>query len=417
MISREIVRAFWYDVRVRAVAVLVAVLAGACDKVPLLAPTQSTITLTSGTRILPPGGSTTLTAVVLENSGQSVPNGTTVRFTTSLGRVEPAEAQTTNGAATATFFAGTDSGIADVRAISGLASGGTGTGTGTGTTTTTAGNLVQITIGAAAANTVAVSASPSSVPAGGGTVTLSAVVLDTNGNRLPNVPVVFSTTQGSLSATNANTDSGGEARVQLTTSQQATVTASSGSKTGTVAVAVSPALGLTLAVSSNPVAGQPMTLTITPAANTAPRVSVDWGDGTSPQDLGTVATARTVNHTYAIQGAFSIRATGTQDGDSLTADAVAIVSALPGPTITFSPSNPRSDQDVVFTITPAPGVATSNVSIDFGDGTAAADLGAISGPTTARHRYAPGTYTVRVTQTNPQGASSIGSTVVTVSAP
>ena len=255
------------------------------------------------------------------------------------------------------------------------------------------------------------------VPAGGGTVSIAASVLDVSGNRLSNIPVVFSTTQGSLSATTATTDGNGEARVQLTTSQQAQVTATAGSKSANTTINIGPALGLTLAVSNNPVAGQPLTLTITPSANTAPRVVVDWGDGSGQQDLGIVAAPRTVNHTYTAQGAYSIRATANADGQTLIADAVAIVSALPGPTITFSPSNPRTDQDVVFTITPAPGVATSNVSVDFGDNTPPAELGAISGPTIVRHRYAAGTYTVRVTQTNLGGASSIGSTVVTVSAP
>lgn len=422
MISRKNALLPQYDAPVRLAAValiLVAAVTTACNKVALLAPTNSSISLTAGNRILPNGGTTQLTATVLENSGQPVPNGTTVRFTASLGRVDPVEAQTTNGVAVTTFVAGNESGVAEIRAISGLASGGTGsTGTGTGTggtTTSTAGNVVQITIGAAAANTVVVSASPSTIPAGGGTITLVASVLDTAGNRLPNVPVVFSSTQGTLSSSTITTDANGEGRVQLTTSQQAVVTATSGTKNGTLTITVAPALGLTLATSTNPIAGQPMTLTITPAANTAPVVTVDWGDGTV-ENIGVVATARTVSHTYATQGAFRIRVSGTGDGQSLTADAVAVVSALPGPTITFSPSNPRTDQDVVFTITPAPGVAATNVTIEFGDGDEA-DLGPISGPTTVRHRYVAGTFTVRVTQTNVGGAASVGSTVVTVSQP
>ena len=419
MITRAFRSATRFDARPLAVAVVFGfAVSAACDTAPLLAPTNSTISLSAGTRVLAPGGTTSLTAIVLENSGQPVPNGTTVRFTTNLGRVDPVEAQTSNGVATATFVAGNESGTAEIRAISGLASGGAATTTppaGGGTTTTTtatAGNVVQIMVGAAAANTVVVSASPTTVPAGGGTTTIAAVVLDTNGNRLPGVTVAFSTTQGSLSSTVANTDGNGEARVQLTTTQGATVTATSGAKNGTVAVAIGPALGLTLTVSPNPTAGQPTTLTIVPATGTAPRVTIDWGDG-SQDTIGVVASSRTVNHTYAQAGAFSIRATGTFEGDTVTSDAVAVVGALPGPTITFSPSNPFDDQDVIFTITPAPGVTVTNVSVDFGDG-GTADLGAISSPTTVRHRYAPGTYTVRVTQTNSAGASSIGSTVVTV---
>src|SRR5688572_14162287 len=77
--------------------VIAAVVTGACDKAQLLAPTQSTITVSAPTRVLPSGGSTEVTAFVMEQSGTPVHNGTTVRFTSTLGRVDPGEAQTRNG--------------------------------------------------------------------------------------------------------------------------------------------------------------------------------------------------------------------------------------------------------------------------------------------------------------------------------
>src|SRR4051812_43218620 len=90
--------------KTRATAILVMAIAlavSACDKVQLLAPTDSTITLTTSSATIPSGGSTTLSAAVLESAGTAVQNGTTVRFATNLGRIEPAEAQTRNGVATA----------------------------------------------------------------------------------------------------------------------------------------------------------------------------------------------------------------------------------------------------------------------------------------------------------------------------
>lgn len=63
--------------------VLLALLATACDKVPLFAPSRSTITLTAGQRILSFNGSVKITAVVIAPSGTPVQNGTAVRFTTS----------------------------------------------------------------------------------------------------------------------------------------------------------------------------------------------------------------------------------------------------------------------------------------------------------------------------------------------
>src|ERR687892_760458 len=140
------------------ILIVLAVLAAACDKAQLLAPTKSTITLSAPTRVLPSNGSTPLTATVMEQAGTPVQNGTTVRFTTSLGRVDPVEVQTTNGLAITTFFAGPNSGIAEIRAISGAATGGEGDL-----------NKLEITVGAAAVNTVSVRASPSSVGPNGGT--------------------------------------------------------------------------------------------------------------------------------------------------------------------------------------------------------------------------------------------------------
>src|SRR5438477_617784 len=85
---------------------LTALVAVGCDKVQLTAPASSTITLTTPTRTLPTGGSTELSAQVVEQGGTPVQNGTTIRFTTSLGRVDPVETQTRNGVATTMFFAG-----------------------------------------------------------------------------------------------------------------------------------------------------------------------------------------------------------------------------------------------------------------------------------------------------------------------
>src|SRR5687767_14054777 len=145
--------------------VVLAVLTAACDKAQLLAPTKSTITLSAPTRVLPSNGSAPVTATVIEQAGTPVQNGTTVRFTTTLGRVEPVEVQTVNGLAITTFFAGPNSGIAEIRGNSGAATGGEGT---------TATNAVSITIGAAAVNTVTVRANPSSIGPNGGTVELIA---------------------------------------------------------------------------------------------------------------------------------------------------------------------------------------------------------------------------------------------------
>ena len=171
---------------------LATLLAAGCDKSPLLAPTQSTITVSAGSRELPSNGTTQITAVVTEQAGTAAQDGTTVRFSTTLGVLDPVESQTRNGAAVTTFFAANSSGVARIRAISGLASGGE-----------TESNLVEITVGAAAVNTVTLRANPASVGPTGGTVELIAAVVSEGGQPLQNILVTFSADQGTLSNPNA----------------------------------------------------------------------------------------------------------------------------------------------------------------------------------------------------------------------
>src|SRR5438034_2735957 len=72
--------------------VTVLLLAGACQKVPLLAPTGSSINLTATATTLPINGSADLIAQVLESGGTPPQNGTLVTFTTPPGTVQPAAA-------------------------------------------------------------------------------------------------------------------------------------------------------------------------------------------------------------------------------------------------------------------------------------------------------------------------------------
>src|SRR5215212_6752233 len=216
--------------RTRTLAVVTIVVgslaAAACSKVPLTSPTGSTITMTSDRSVLPLNGQATLRAVVIESGGTPVQNGTMVTFAPTLGSVAPIEAKTVNGVATATFSAGSVSGKSSITAFSG------------GTKTTAA---TEITIGSAAAKSIALSATPSSVSQSGGTVTISALVLDEAGNALPGVNVTFSADTGQLSQTSALSDANGVARTTLQTTQTSKVTATAGTATKDVTVTVTPA--------------------------------------------------------------------------------------------------------------------------------------------------------------------------------
>src|SRR6195256_2979532 len=79
------------------------VIEASCNRVPLLAPSGSTITLTSATSVLGVNGTAMIIAQVRENAGTPPQQGTHVTFTTSLGTIQPSEATTdVGGRATAT---------------------------------------------------------------------------------------------------------------------------------------------------------------------------------------------------------------------------------------------------------------------------------------------------------------------------
>src|SRR5262245_6768563 len=106
--------------RVLLLGFALAALAVACEKQPLLAPTGSTITLTTTTNALSANGSIPIVAQVIEQTGFPPHSGTHVTFVTTLGQIQPSEAETdVNGQVTATFLAGGQNGTANITAISG----------------------------------------------------------------------------------------------------------------------------------------------------------------------------------------------------------------------------------------------------------------------------------------------------------
>ncbi len=336
-----------------SLVVVPALVCLSCDSVPLLAPTNSSVTIDAQSRVVPNGGTTEVTATVIESGGTPVHNGTLVRFTTTLGRMDPVEAQTRNGMAVSTFIAGDGSGVAEVRATSGSAGGGStttttpptttptppGTPTPTPTNTNPNSNVVLIAVGSGAVDIITLRANPATVSTSGGTVTLIATVVAAGGRALPGISVSFSANRGMLSSSSAVTDANGEARVTLTTNVETSVTATAGSKTSTpatIAAQAGAAVQLTCAISggANTCAtasvGQTLVFTaqrIQGSANLTSAV-LDFGDNSS-QNLGTLSAASTVPHTYSQPGTYTARLTGTDaNGESSTSIQVVQVSAV-----------------------------------------------------------------------------------------
>ena len=377
-----------------------------CDKMSLVSPTGSTITLTINKTSVPINGTAEVTAAVIESAGTPVQNGTVVTFTSSFGTIDPREARTEGGTARV-MFTGTQSGTAKIGAFSGGAK--------------TAAEL-EVKVGAAAAETLKLRAEPTTVPQAGGTSQIIVTVSDASGGPLPNAPVLFTTDNGSVSPGSASTDANGEARTTLTTNRTSKVTATVGSKTGDVTVTVINAPAVTVAGPATATAGLPANFTITPTVPTggAPirDVVVNFGDGSATRNLGPITSTTTVSHTYDRADSYTVTATATdQTGQQGTGSfSVNVSRVLPTIGIACPTAAQFTNTPGVYTVTPP---ATSafpiqNVTVDFGDGTSR-NLGQITGPTSFTKAFtAAGGYSVTATVTDTSGQRGTSSCAVIV---
>jgi hypothetical protein len=411
-------------------------LAVACQRVPLLAPSGSTINLVASATALPVNGTTQIIAQVIEASGTPPQQGTQVTFTTSLGTIQPSSAETDSGGrAVVTFNAGSANGTATISAISGGAS-------------VAAANAVKIAVGTAAVGRVNLNASPTLVPASGGASVITASVFDINGNPLISAPVSFSTTAGTLDSSLVSTDANGAASTTLHTSTKATVTAavgaqaassgtgtgtttttSSGTATATVVVDIlgAPTLVITTPTTA-PSAGVPAVYTfVATAATTNGSVirdlSVNWGDGTGTQDLGAVNGTSAVTHTYAAAGTYAIKGTIVDaSGVPVTVSSAVTVNPKPQPTVSLTAPTtaPTAGVDSLFTASIAAptgtGAVMANSAVDWGDGSTPTNLGASTGTSIALHHVFAnsGTYVQTLTAQDTNGGIGTATTSVFV---
>jgi hypothetical protein len=340
----------------------VALVAAGCDKVPLLAPTGSVITLFPSANTVPSNGEIEIVATVIEQgtaapapgngtgtgtggptststtgSGTPVHNGTLVSFTTTIGRIEPSEARTQNGQVRVRFHASGQSGTATITAFSGGASG----------------RIENLRVGTAAAERVILTASPQTLSPSGGTAQISARVEDESGVGLPGVPVTFTADAGQLNPSSAVSDQEGVARTTLTTSQRTTVTANVAGRTEQVIIGLNPRTGISIAPPTNQVsAGQPAVFTIGVSSEANIQdVSVNFGDGTT-RSLGALSGSTTVQHTYSESGTYTARATA-REASGFTEQVATSLTVLPGQppgvTITASNNSPTVGETVILT--------------------------------------------------------------------
>ena len=393
--------------RVWVLPVLTLLGLAACDKVPLTSPTGSEITLSVSQTTVPINGTIEVIAAVIEAGGTAVHDGTSVTFTGGLGTFAPLEAQTVGGLARS-VFRGTTSGTVMIGAFSGAAKA----------------TEVEVKVGAAAAGSVSLQVVPPNVGQNGGSVSVTALVLDSNGNALPGVPVVFSTDFGTLSNANVISDVNGYANTNLITTRQAKVTARAGTATPaefTVNVSVAPTVTITPGAGPYTV-GVPVAFTVAlppTTANPSPVQSlfVDFGDGQT-QTLGAITGSVGLTHTYNTPGGYTIsaRVTDINGGIGVSSTSIVVVrQLLPTVTITAPPIATTITPVSISTTTPTVGAGAQivNVRVTLQDGTVIYN-GTSAG--TFNYRFGgAGTYTLTATATDSNGNTATAQTQVTVS--
>ncbi|HVR69567.1 MAG TPA: hypothetical protein VMT87_01870 [Vicinamibacteria bacterium] len=159
-------------VRAAIVAALVVAHLG-CQAI-LTAPGNATMTIVVNPPFVPAhGGVSVVSALLIETSiGTPVADGTVVQFFTDLGRIEE-QGRTNDGVARVNFVSDARSGTATVTAVSGAVSG-----------------TATIEVGSILPALVVVTAAPQRILESRSSQVV-AVVLDVNGNPVPNVPVFF----------------------------------------------------------------------------------------------------------------------------------------------------------------------------------------------------------------------------------
>jgi adhesin/invasin len=188
--------------------------------------TKPVVLVSASPNNIPVQGTSEITVIARNADGSPVAAGQQVILTTTLGSLSPSRPTTrADGTATSTLSAGAQAGTATITAIVGASDPKT----------------TDVTI-RDAPTAISVQANPATVPAGGGSTTLTAFVANAQGQPVQGAPVTFESQRGTLETTGVVfTNTSGVATNTLTLTQQQlagvasfSVTASTPSGTGTL---------------------------------------------------------------------------------------------------------------------------------------------------------------------------------------
>lgn len=160
-----------------------------------------------------------------------------------------------------------------------------------------------------------------------------------------------------------------------------------------------------LSVSASDPGGDPMAAT------------VDWGDGSTPQDLGAVSGTFTAAHTYADDGTHTVQVCVRDDAGAEGCDSATVTVTNVAPTVTALQGPGMlvvGAADAVTATFSDPGADSHAATFDWGDANSST-LDPAASPTGAVHAWAdPGSYTVEACVSDDDGGIGCGQLVVQV---
>ena len=265
----------------------------ACEKVPFYAVDGATIIIAADKSQLKTGGDKAVITVLGFNAdGEVLHDHTMVTLTASLGTISAA-VELLQGRATAEFVSGELNGTAEIRARSG--------------TIVATPDPLTIAIGAGGVETLTIQANPAVLKSDGGRTLISVYAFDKAMNPLADVPVILSTSYGTLDHGNSVrlTDGGGRVSDYLSTAKTAKVTAESGAKKSDIEVKVEenelPVAEFSISP-SKPTVGETVYFNASLSTDIDGWIaSWSWNFGD-----GVTASGQVANHIYDVAGTYTV---------------------------------------------------------------------------------------------------------------
>ena len=247
-----------------------------CKPVPLTAPAEAELSITANPTAIPVIDGVSIITVVgfksADDGGGPLTDGIQIFFTTNVGLIEE-RVEMRNGVARGTLRSNGRAGLASVTARSGAGN--------------TAALENPVLLGNAEGINILLTANPPTVSPPDFTTELVATVFDNDNNRMADVPLIFTTSDGALASqsTSLRTNTNGQAsdRLTLLNEASATVTVFSGAvASNPVTVSRSTEPG-PIVTSISPTSGEPGdTLNVTiNGLNFQPGAVVSFGEGIS----------------------------------------------------------------------------------------------------------------------------------------